>query len=261
MKKYQKIVLLLLMIFAITLAAGCMQNSGKTSGVNNNGGGNISAGNGMNNDTNPGPGAGAGPSFSQGYYRNNFSENLTNEILSLPAGELTENEKSSILYITEEEKLARDTYLMYFDIWGRNVFQNIAGSEQSHMDAMEMLIDRYGLTDPVNERRGVFTNENIQNMYEKFVSSGSESVEKALNNSIYIEETDISDLEEAIAGTDKQDLRLVYRNLLNGSQRHLDSFKENLELLRLKSMMGPGPVILPPDEIENLTGPQNTTQT
>ena len=41
----------------------------------------------------------------------------------------------------EEEKLARDVYLTLYDIWGTPAFNNIASSEQTHMDAVLMLID------------------------------------------------------------------------------------------------------------------------
>ena len=253
-----KIISAILLIFAITTISGCVQTADNTQAQNQsqNAIGGPNAGiPGQNGNSPPGmePGAGAGPAFKTGYYDNNMTKNLTQELSLLPVGELTETEKSNIIYIAEEEKLACDTYLMYFDIWGKNIFLNIAGSKQWHIDAMELLINRYSLENPINDRRGVFTNTGLQNMYNKFVSSGSQSVEQALNNSIYIEETEISDLEEAIAGTDKPDLSLVCKNLLNASEKHMESFRLNRELVNLKRYMGPGPVILPPDEMNNQT--------
>ena len=64
----------------------------------------------------------------------------------------------------EEEKLARDVYLNLFDAWGLTVFENISRSEQQHMDAIEKLIDNYGLEDPVvdEESRGIYVDPDLQ---------------------------------------------------------------------------------------------------
>ena len=45
-------------------------------------------------------------------------------------------EKAGLLFMRKEEKLARDVYLVLFDKWGLRVFENIAQSEQRHMDAV-----------------------------------------------------------------------------------------------------------------------------
>ena len=51
-------------------------------------------------------------------------------------GILTPEEKAGLLFMRKEEKLARDVYLVLFDKWGLMVFENIAQSEQRHMDAV-----------------------------------------------------------------------------------------------------------------------------
>jgi hypothetical protein len=48
---------------------------------------------------------------------------------------------------------ARDVYLALAELWDVRVFANIARSEQTHMDAVATLIDRYGLEDPVGAVR------------------------------------------------------------------------------------------------------------
>ena len=58
------------------------------------------------------------------------------------SSELTIEEREGLLYMLEEEKLARDVYLALYDLWGAPVFQNIAGSEQAHMDSILMLLDQ-----------------------------------------------------------------------------------------------------------------------
>ena len=42
---------------------------------------------------------------------------------------LTENERNDLLYLREEEKLARDVYLNSFNKYGLKIFSNIASSE------------------------------------------------------------------------------------------------------------------------------------
>ena len=73
---------------------------------------------------------------------------------------LTDEEIGHITYIREEEKLARDVYLTLYDQYKSQIFANISESEQNHMDAIKGLIDKYGLSDPVqNNTVGVFTNQ------------------------------------------------------------------------------------------------------
>ncbi len=66
-------------------------------------------------------------------------------------GILTAAEEEGLLFMREEEKLARDVYLVLFDKWGLRVFENIAESEQRHMDAVLYLLGKYGLDDPARD--------------------------------------------------------------------------------------------------------------
>ena len=50
----------------------------------------------------------------------------------------------------------------------------------------------------------------------------------ALKVGAAIEEIDILDLQEYIAQTDKEDIRVVYENLTKGSRNHLRSFVSTL---------------------------------
>jgi hypothetical protein len=60
------------------------------------------------------------------------------------------------------------------------------------------------------------------------VEEGKRSFKDALRVGIKIEKLDIKDLKEAIARTDKPDIRTVYRRLLRGSQNHLRAFTKLL---------------------------------
>jgi hypothetical protein len=150
---------------------------------------------------------------------------------SVVAGdELSGQEVEGLLYMREEEKLARDVYLTLYETWDLPVFQNIANSEQTHMDAVKTLIDRYGLDDPVaGNDIGEFSDPTLQSLYDDLTASGQESLTAALRVGAAIEEIDIIDLEEYIAQTDEADIVRVYENLMRGSRNHLRAFVSTLE--------------------------------
>jgi hypothetical protein len=130
----------------------------------------------------------------------------------------------------EEEKLARDVYLTLYEQWGLPVFQNIANSEQTHMEAIKTLIDRYGLDDPVTGNDvGEFSDPTLQSLYDELTASGRESLAAALKVGAAIEEIDIIDLEEYLSKTDEADIVRVYENLMRGSRNHLRAFVSTLE--------------------------------
>lgn len=147
----------------------------------------------------------------------------------LPAGgELSDAEAAGLLYMREEEKLARDVYITLYQQWGLPVFQNISQSEQAHTGAVKLLLDRYGLSDPASAQVGVFTDPALQALYTELVGRGSQSLAEALRVGAAIEEIDILDLQERLAQTDNADIRQVYTNLLNGSSNHLRAFVSSL---------------------------------
>lgn len=145
------------------------------------------------------------------------------------SGELTAEEAAGLLFMREEEKLARDVYLALYEMWNVRIFDNIASSESKHMDAVKVLLDNYGLEDPAMGAPGVFTNADLQALYDELVETGAQSLEDALMVGAAIEEIDILDLEAHMAETDREDLLRVYDNLLRGSYNHLRSFVGNLE--------------------------------
>jgi hypothetical protein len=142
---------------------------------------------------------------------------------------LTSTDAANILFIKQEEKLARDAYLTLNGLWSQATFDNIAVSEQRHMDAVDGLIARYQLTDTTPEEIGKFTIPELQDLYDELIEFGIQSLENALMVGVMIEETDIEDLSSAIATTQEKPIRNVYTNLLEGSENHLDAFVRALE--------------------------------
>ncbi|MBL8260009.1 MAG: DUF2202 domain-containing protein [Candidatus Competibacteraceae bacterium] len=145
------------------------------------------------------------------------------------AAALSDAETRTLTFMREEEKLARDVYLTLNDLWSQPVFANIAKSEQQHMDAMLNLIERYRIADPAIPTVGLFANTDLQAMHDGLIARGQQSVTEAFYAGAAIEEIDILDLQEAIAETDKADLRQSYENLLAASGNHLRAFVRNIE--------------------------------
>ena len=157
------------------------------------------------------------------------TQNLTN---LPPAGDVDDQEITDLLWMREEEKLARDVYLTLADQWDIQVFSNIANAEQQHMDAVGVLLDRYGIEDPVGDNPvGVFTNPELQALYDELIAQGGQSQTDAILAGGAIEELDIQDLEQAIADTDNADIQQVYNSLMAGSENHLRAFSRTYEMV------------------------------
>ena len=91
--------------------------------------------------------------------------------------QLSSAEIDTLLFMREEEKVARDVYLEMYALWQHPVFSNIASSEQNHMDAVAALLDKYNLADPVvDDSVGVFTNDRLFDMYQELVLRGQVSL-------------------------------------------------------------------------------------
>jgi len=148
-------------------------------------------------------------------------------VQNLPRQPLSKSEVADLLYMREEEKLARDVYLTLSKFYPLPVFRNISRSEEQHMKMVKVLLDKYGIPDPVAEsggKVGVFKNKKLQELYDKLVKEGRSSLLSALRVGATIEDLDIKDLEEAIARTDNEDVKVVYQNLMKGSRNHMRAF-------------------------------------
>lgn len=144
------------------------------------------------------------------------------------ASALTTTEASNILFMKQEEKLARDVYQAMFAKWGHVTFANISVSEQRHMNAIDNLIARYLLTDTTPTESGKFTYPELQALYDELIAKGNESLKAALEVGVLIEVTDIEDLQNALKVTRERPIRNVFSNLMDGSYNHLAVFTRAL---------------------------------
>ena len=151
-------------------------------------------------------------------------------VATLPYEELDSAELEHLMYMREEEKLARDVYDAMEEMWGLRIFGQIKWAEQNHMDATFALFEKYDLTDPVGDNPpGVFEDPVLKALFTQLLDQGSQSMIAALDVGATIEDVDIYDLIEALHYADNLDLRTVYQNLQKGSRNHLRSFVSVLE--------------------------------
>ncbi len=170
----------------------------------------------------------------KGLRAQNGAENRSGNCPMQPAAvlqPLNAKEAEHLLFLREEEKLARDVYRALYARWRTPIFSNIAASEQRHFEAVGILIERYGLPDLAQPSPGIFTNPELQKLYYDLIDKGRRSLPDALAAGVAIEEKDIDDLKIAINETDNKDVLKVYGNLLNGSARHLDAFNSRIDAM------------------------------
>jgi hypothetical protein len=144
---------------------------------------------------------------------------------------LSQDEIRGLIQMREEEKLARDVYTTLGEKWGLNIFSNIAISEQTHTDMVKVLLERYGVNDPVKDNTvGVFYSDAMKNLYKDFTTKGQNSLVDALIVGATIEDLDIHDLDLFLKGTNKDDIQITYSNLQRGSRNHMRGFIKNLQV-------------------------------
>lgn len=140
-------------------------------------------------------------------------------------GSLDASQEATMVYMAEEEKMARDLYNIFFEEFGDEVFSRIAQSEERHLGAVQQLLEAYGVDDPtLGQAPGTFSLPELQAQYDAFAEEGLVSLEAAKNVGVQIEEADIKDIQAAIDGLDAPRAERVYANLLRGSERHLQAF-------------------------------------
>lgn len=147
-------------------------------------------------------------------------------------GVLDSSEAVTLTFVREEELMARDIYLAMKAKWNHVVFKNIANSEQAHANAIKTLLTYYQLPDPAaNHQPGIFSNPDIQALYDALLIQGNQSLNDAFYVGATIEDYDIHDLNVHLANdVDNANIVKVLNNLRNGSKAHIRAFNRQLEI-------------------------------
>ncbi|MFM1913988.1 MAG: hypothetical protein RIR51_1841 [Bacteroidota bacterium] len=150
-----------------------------------------------------------------------LSKDFENNIIS-------DSEMNDLKYLREEEKLARDVYLYAFDKYQENIFDNISKSEQTHMDKVLVLLNKFNIEDSASPIKGEFNNQELSNLYSDLINIVDLSLNDALTVGANIEDLDILDIEKMLLNTDNLEIRTMYENLQCGSKNHIRSFNNKL---------------------------------
>lgn len=139
------------------------------------------------------------------------------------------NDQNSLLvYLIEEEKLAHDVYSKMYELYGSKVFGNIVSSEEDHQSKVLTLLNTRAIADPRSSKVGVFTNTELQTLYNQLVSQGGLSAEDAYKVGVAIEEKDIADITKQLATATDIDVVTTLENLRAASENHLRAFNRQL---------------------------------
>lgn len=133
-----------------------------------------------------------------------------------------------LVYLIEEEKLARDVYSKMFELWGSKVFGNILKSEESHQSQVLTVMATRDIADPRSSEEGVFKNAELQKLYDELIAKGSKSAVDAYEVGVAIEVLDIDDLTKMLATAKDADVIAMMENLRRGSENHLRAFNNQL---------------------------------
>jgi hypothetical protein len=145
---------------------------------------------------------------------------------------LTDQEKSDLIFLRQEEKLAHNVYVYAYEKYGHYIFNNISGSEQKHIDNMTGLLSKYNIIDPAaGMANGIFADATLQTLYTQLIKKVDISLIDALQVGATIEDLDINDIQTFYDNTTKSDILAAYDLLTCGSRNHLRGFTGQLKPL------------------------------
>lgn len=193
-----------------------------------------------------------GGGSSSGMYDSNIAEETTLETGSSSEGTatnssgtdsslntdptgLSSSEIEGLLFMREEEELARDLYMDIYVAKGSRLktFKNISEkAESKHAEAIRQLLVKYNLEDPSTGVHNTYNDDELQHLYDDLfnIAIGSDDI-AALRVGALVEETDIRDINthKSHVSTEHQNIISTYDNLLCGSRNHLRSFVKQIE--------------------------------
>lgn len=66
------------------------------------------------------------------------TEAIDTELTRMDYEQVSVDEEADLIFLREEEKVARDSYLAMYEVHGTNIFNNIASAEQTHTDTVKI---------------------------------------------------------------------------------------------------------------------------
>jgi hypothetical protein len=179
-----------------------------------------------------------GPVQSWNSYSGEYGQHGTNagylQLSTLADGTIVLDAEAAagLVYMIEEEKMARDLYDAFFEQTGSVVFDRISDSEQTHMDTLLAVAENAGIDiSGVSTTAGVFSDASIQSLYDTLLAQGSVSPDAAYEVGVLVEQTDIADLQNYSSDTEIGIVGTIYAHLEVGSEHHLAAFTQYAALV------------------------------
>lgn len=142
------------------------------------------------------------------------------------ASSLSVQEMQSAQLRREEEKMAQDLYVQFYEQWGIPTFFNISRSKAKHLESTyDELFEPYGIEDPIKDMTiGVFTNPDIQKMYDEFRMKGMRSPGDAIEVAMMIVEMDLYHRAAGLEFGRDEEFIEVFEHRAKASENHFRSF-------------------------------------
>jgi hypothetical protein len=141
-----------------------------------------------------------------------------------PATSLSDDDRRTLLHVSEQEKLARDLYVTLSETWRLDVFHTTSGSEDIHADALRTLLGRYKLPDPaLGLGRGEFSRSDLAERYDDLIARARFSPVEALKAAASVEELEIDDMSTRLARVQATEIQNVLESVVSSDKHHLRS--------------------------------------
>jgi len=145
---------------------------------------------------------------------------------------LTQKEKEALIYMYQEEKLAKDVYYELAQMYPNVRVFNIYRSETIHQNSVANVLRHYNIPLPVLPNEiGKFKNPELQELYNELINKGKKSLKDALEVGIMVEVTDVEDLDKYLKEATSPDVIALFKFLRAGSYNHYNAFNNTLRAI------------------------------
>ena len=150
---------------------------------------------------------------------------------------LTNAEKRALIFMYQEEKLAKDVYLEVSKMYPNlRTFPHIYKAEIMHEKSVANVLRHYNIPLPLrSEVVGQFRNVKLQRLYNFLIEKAKKSVKDALEVGIMVEVTDVEDLDKYLKVAKSPDVVALFKFLRAGSYNHYNAFNRELRMVTGKS--------------------------
>ena len=150
---------------------------------------------------------------------------------------LTNAEKSALIFMYQEEKLAKDIYLEISKMYpSLRTFPHIYKAEIMHEKSVANVLRHYHIPLPVRSNIvGKFKNPKLQKLYNELIQKAKKSKIDALEVGIMVEVTDVEDLDKYLKIAKSKDVVALFKFLRAGSYNHYNAFNRELKMITGKS--------------------------